>query len=262
MSFKVNYLFKEHEIGKDFWLNKKHLIDSFFGDFYDFIFTHGGKDDLLAKEIHNRQEFIAFADWYADGKENCYGIGFAFYKYYLTVDDGGKIENQPQDTFIGYCYHNGKYLDFLNFLITFFAWWRNDEHCTNFNPYNHADDFFGSSWAVLVDTSKLFYFTGETVFGWQSYRVKYACDNIPGTILTPYQQTITYDNAITLPRIRVAGYEFLGWYDDKGNKIEKCAKDMMVYADFKRKDIYDYWEKEEKTINKVYTPTYKKVDPA
>lgn len=52
--------------------------------------------------------------------------------------------------------------------------------------------------------------------------------------------------------MRVAGYEFLGF--EERNQIQ--------YAIFKRKDTYNYWEKEEKTIEKVYIANYKKVDPA
>ena len=262
MSFKVKYSLGEHKIAYDFWLSKKHLVDSFLGDFYDFILSHNGKEDLENKKIYSKDDFIAFADWYADGQENCYGMGFAFHDYFLTAVEGGKIEDQPTDTFIGYCYHNGKYLDFINFLITFFAWWRNDEHCTCFDPYNHADDFFNSNWAVLVDTCKLFYFTAETVFWWQSFRVKYAIDNIPGTFKSDYVEEALYDCEVVLPKLRVSGYEFLGWFDNKGNKVEKANDDICVVAQFKRKDIYNYWEKEEKTIKKVYDPNYKKVDPA
>ena len=171
-------------------------------------------------------------------------MGFSFHKYYLTPQERGKIENQPESTFIGYCFKNNKFIDFLNFLITFFAWWRNDEGCTCFNPYNHADEFFNSSWAALVDTSKLFYLTSETVYHWQSFRVKYALDHIPGVILKhPTSKTDS---------MKVAGYEFLGF--EERNQIQ--------YATFKRKDTYNYWEKEEKTIEKVYVSNYKKVDPA
>ena len=39
--------------------------------------------------------------------------------------------------------------------------------------------------------------------------------------------------------------------------VENCT----VYAHLKRKDIYNYWEKEEKTIYKEYVENYKKADP-
>lgn len=256
---KTRLLFQDHLLNKDIYLSKKHLFSDFFGAFYDFIKSHNGEEDLEKHNIKNKQDFLNFADWYADGKENCYGIGFAFHKYYLTVIDGVKLEEQPDTTFIGYCYKNNMFVDFLEFLITFFAWWRNDEGCTCFVPYNHADKPFNSSWALLVDTAKLFYFTSETVFFWQSFRVKYALDNIPGVILSDFEEECD----ITIPpTLRVAGYEFLGWYNGE-EKVDKISEDnLTLYAKLKRKDFYNYWEKEEKTIHKVYDPNYKKVDPA
>lgn len=238
------YEIDSHKIGVDFWNSKKELFEAFYGEFYEFILHHDGKEDLENHKIFNKKDFYAYADWYADNQDSCYAMGFSFHKYYLTPQEKGKIENQPENTFIGYCFKNNKFIDFLNFLITFFAWWRNDEGCTCFNPYNHADEFFHSSWAALVDTSKLFYLTSETVYHWQSFRVKYALDHIPGVILK--HPTSKFDS------MRVAGYEFLGF--EERNQIQ--------YAIFKRKDTYNYWEKEEKTIEKVYIANYKKVDPA
>ena len=239
------YQIKDHQVGIDFWNSKQHLFEEFFKAFYNFINQSSeGKKDLESKNIKSVNEFYQFASWNADEMDNCYGMGFAFHKYYLEAKVSSKIEDQPITSFIGYCHHNNLFTDFLNFLITFFAWWRNDEGCTKFDPYNHADEFFTSSWAALVDTCKLFYLTSETVYHWQSYRVKYALDNIPGVILKHPKNV--------KDRMRVAGYEFLGF--------EKI--DSSYVANFKRKDIYNYWEKEEKTIKKVYIENFKKVDPA
>ena len=230
----MNILIKDHQIGVDFWNSKRELFEKFYGAFYQFILEHGGKDDLESHNVKSVEDFYNYADWNAEGKDSCYAMGFSFHKYYLTPEEGGKIENQPESTFIGYCYHNNLFTDFLDFLITFFAWWRNDEGCTCFDPYNHADEFFNSSWAALVDTSKLFYLTSETVYHWQSFRVKYALDHIPGVIL----QHPTKEN----PKFWVAGYEFLGYIEEGGKQL----------ANFKRKDNYKYWEVEEKKIHKVY----------
>ncbi len=241
---EFKYEIVDHKIGIDFWNSKQELFEKFYGEFYDFIFHHGGKQDLESHQIFNKQDFYAYADWFADNQDSCYAMGFSFHKYYLTPSESIKIEDQPNTTFIGYCYKNHMFTDFLNFLITFFAWWRNDEGCTTFNPYNHGDKFFNSSWAALVDTSKLFYLNAQTVYHWQSFRVKYALDHIPGVILKhPMHKEDT---------MKVAGYEFLGFEE----------RDHVLYALFKRKDTYNYWEKEAKTISKVEVKNYKKVDPA
>lgn len=240
MKYQVN----EHQIGVDLWNSKNELFEAFFGTFYDFILTHNGKECLESHNIFSKEAFFKYADWNADGKDSCYAMGFSFHKYYLTPEEQGTLENQPTDTFIGYCYQNGLFKDFLNFLITFFAWWRNDEGCTCFNPYNHADEFFNSSWAALVDTCKLFYLRAETVYHWQSFRVKYALDHIPGVIL---HHPVDIND-----RLYVAGYEFMG-FETNGENITALIK---------RKDFYNYWEVEEKKITKVYIKDYKKVDPA
>ena len=129
---------KDHKIAVDIWMNKNEIFHSFYKEFYNFIKKHGGKKDLLEHNIHNVKEFYEFADWNAGGKDSCYAMGFAFHKYYLSAGDGRTLDDQPETTFIGYCHKNNLFSDFLSFLITFFAWWRNDEGCTCFDPYNHA----------------------------------------------------------------------------------------------------------------------------
>ena len=49
--------------------------------------------------------------------------------------------------------------------------------------------------------------------------------------------------------------------NENGDIVTKADQEK-VYAILKRKDTYNYWEKEEKTITKVYDPNYKKADPA
>ena len=263
MSKKVTLKFKDHELRKDLWYSKKDLFNHFMGDFYDFIVSQDGHKDLEENNIKSKQEFLDFAaDWYAGGKDSCYALGFGFHKYYATANGDYRIENQPTDTYLGYLYHNNKMLDFLNFLMSFFPYWRNDEGCTRFDPYNKCDNPFVSSWAILVDTAKLFCLDSDTVYWWQSFRVKYCLDHIPGVILTDFEEEKEFDNELQLPNIKVAGYLFEGWFNEKDEKVEAVSDSCTVYAKLTRKDIYDYWEKEEKTIKKVEDPNWKRVDPA
>lgn len=252
----MKYNFIGHELNVDLWESKEVLKKSFYTDFYNFIKNNNGEEDLNKHSIKNVEDFVAFADFYAGGMKDCYAMGFAFHKYFLEARMNGSLKNEPETTFIGWCMKNNKYVDFINFLITFFAWWRNDEGCTCMDPYNYADNFFVGSWAALVDTSKLFYYTAETVHFWQSYRVKYTMDNIPGTFISALPEE-------GLPKIRVAGYEFLGWHkeNDVNSPLADGTEDV-VYANLKRHDFYDYWGKEEKGIKKVYIENWKKVDPA
>ena len=114
----MNILIKDHQIGVDFWNSKRELFEKFYGAFYQFILEHGGKEDLESHNVKSVEDFYNYADWNAEGKDSCYAMGFSFHKYYLTPEEGGKIENQPESTFIGYCYHNNLFTDFLDFLIT------------------------------------------------------------------------------------------------------------------------------------------------
>lgn len=254
-------------LNDNLYLSKKELFKSFYGDFYKFIKKHNGLAELESHNINSVDDFYNYADYYAGNMENCYAFGFAFHKYFLTPKEGDKLENQPRSTFIGYCYKKKKYLDFLNFLVSYFAYWRNDEGCTCFNPYNHADDFFNSSWAALVDTCKLFYFSSETVYHWHSYRIKYILDHIPGVILDDVLSKKAINKGFVipkgkeLPKVRIAGYEFLGWFNGE-DKVNSVNSDAALSIKLKRKDYYNYWEKEFDKIPKVITKEYKKVDPA
>ncbi len=262
MGNKVILKFKDHELRKDLWFNKKDLFNHFFGGFYDFILSHNGIEDLEKNDIKSKQEFLDFAgDWYAGGQDSCYALGFGFHKYYATPNMDYRIENQPTDTYIGYLYHNNSMTDFLNFLMSFFPYWRNDEGCTRFDPYNKCDNPFVSSWALLVDTAKLFCLDSDTVYWWQSFRVKYCLDHIPGVILSEFEEELIFENNCILPDIKVAGYLFEGWYIDE-EKVSEVKESCTVYAKLTRKDIYNYWEKEEPTIKKVEDPNWKRVDPA
>ncbi len=216
--------------------SKRKLFEMFFSDFYYFIKDNSNSKELIENNINSCDDFLKFADYYAGGMENCYSMGYSFYKYFLFPNKIIDVSLQSDKCFIGYCYKNKKYLEFIEFLIDFFAYWRNDEGCTTFEPYNYGDNFFASSWASLVDTCKLFYFSSETVYHWQSFRVKYCLDNIPGVI--------KYNNN---DDIRICGYEFV-------------SKNDNIY-NFKRKDFYTYWKKEFETIPKEIIENYKKPDP-
>ena len=111
-SFK--YEIDNHKIGVDFWNSKRELFEAFYKEFYEFILNHNGKEDLEKHKIFSKEDFYAYADWYADNQDSCYAMGFSFHKYYLTPQERGKIENQPESTFIGYCFKNNKFIDFLD----------------------------------------------------------------------------------------------------------------------------------------------------
>lgn len=266
MKKKVTLKFIDHQLQNDLWYSKMDLYNKFMGGFYDFIISNNGEEDLKKTNINSKEEFLDFALLWDDKRQdNCYSLGFNFHKYYATANGDYRIESQPTNTYIGYLYHNGELLDFLNFLMSFFPYWRNDEGCTRFNPYNKCDNPFVSSWALLVDTAKLFCLNSDTVYWWQSFRVKYCLDHIPGVILSNFTEEIEFSDELLLPEIKVAGYKFEKWHIENNVDSEAVVSinnTCTVYAELIRKDVYNYWEKEEKTIVKVEDPNWKRVDPA
>lgn len=229
-----------YNTGLDFYNSKDELCEAFYTDFYQFLISKNYNFDKL--NITSASEFITFCkDWNAQGKSDLYGVGDAFSSYYVKIDVGGTIENQGSDTFIGYCYENGKYRDFIPHLITFFAYWRTDEGYTggSSDPNNTGNDFFASPWASLVDTAKFFFFTSKTLnskYSWfNSVRVKDALDNIPSVISLPNDHFKT--DPIVLPQLSSTGYNFLGWYDGEGNDANRIN---IVYSSC---SVYAKWEK-------------------
>lgn len=233
--FEVTCILKDAEYD-----SKDDLYNSFFTDFYNFLLNN--TDINFEKlNISNLDDFLLVCkDWNAYNKNSFYGIGDQFSKYFLTIEVGGKLENQPDTTFIGYCYKNSMYKDFIPFLMTFFAYWRTDEGYTgsSSDPSNTGNDFFASSWASLVDTCKFFYFTSANLndtYPWfNSQRVKDALDNIPGVndgVLKYYGNIV---NPVVLETPSREGYEFIGWYNENNEKIEIVYNEQTLYAMWKK----------------------------
>ena len=226
-----------YDLGYDGFSTKYDLYKAYFTDFYNFIIENT-EANLTIYGIENLEDFLEFCyDWNANGKDSFYGVGDAFGKYYVTKDTGGVLENQPTSTFIGYCYQNELYLDFIPFLIQFFAYWRIDEGYAT--PTNHGSDFFHDAWASLVDTCKFFYFTSANLndtYSWfKSERVKDALDNVPGVNSSNLVLIGDIENPVILKEVHRNGFKFIGWFDEEGNQITEVTKEMTVYARWQEK---------------------------
>ena len=233
--FEVTCILKDAEYD-----SKDDLYNSFFTDFYNFLLNN--TDINFEKlNISNLDDFLLVCkDWNAYNKNSFYGIGDQFSKYYVTIEVGGKLENQPDTTFIGYCYKNNMYKDFIPFLMTFFAYWRTDEGYTgsSSDPSNTGNDFFASAWASLVDTCKFFYFTSANLndtYPWfNSQRVKDALDNIPGVNDGVLKYYGNIENPVVLETPSREGYEFIGWYNENNEKVEIAYNEQILYAMWKK----------------------------
>jgi len=233
--FNVTY-----ELGFEHYDTKNDLYTSFFTDFYYFLIS-STDCDMDSLGIKSLDEFLAYCkNWDVGGRSELAGVGNAFGPYYLKVERGGTFATQPTTSFIGYCYQNNKYVDFLEFLEVFFAYWRTDEGYTT--PDNYGNDFFASSWAALVDTCKYFYFTSKTLtdkYKWFTYerspRVHYMLDNTPGVGKIDLEYTCVIGEKIILPKnVYRMNYYFLGWYDESGNRVYEISTEAKVYAKFER----------------------------
>ena len=231
--FVVNY-----DLGYDQYDTKMDLYNAFFSEYYYFLLNNT-TCDLTGLGIDNVNEFLEVCfNWNAFGSSSFYGIGNNFGPYFLTIDVGGTLEEQPTSTFIGYCYQNNKFKDLIEHLEVFFAYWRFDEGYTT--ETNNGSDFFASAWAAIVDTCKFFYFTSENItdtYSWftkqKSPRVHYMLDNIPG--VGEVNLIEKSNTTIMLPELELLTYNFLGWFDEAGNEVTMVNSSMNVYAKWQRR---------------------------
>lgn len=220
-----------YDLGEGLWINKDALFVDFYSYFYNFLVYN---TNCNMKDIDDVNDFLLLAKtWDVNGRSNMYHFGDRFANYFITVEEDGVIEDQPTDTFVGYCYKNNRFVNVLKHIIVFFAYWRTDEGYSQSDI--HGNDFFYSPWASLVDTAKFFYFTSDTLnekYAWfNSARVKDALDNIPGVGIGEVSfQTFKKEN-FTLPiNIPISGYSFEGWYFDANFKT-KVSELTSVFLD-------------------------------
>ncbi len=218
--------------------SKQELFYSFFKDYYEFIVNNYGYLKLQQNKIYSLADFYNLASSFTWNQyTNMTAIGHVAGQYFLVKDIGGKIEDQPTTHFIGYCYQNNMYVDFILFQIDFFAWWREDEGYTT--PTNNGSDFFAESWAPMVDLGKFFYYDEYTSYV-QSARVRDCFINIASVVKCDKSVSLNVNDAdYVLPQdLTRRGYNFLGWYDAQGNEVVKVENDYL------QEDItlYAKWE--------------------
>lgn len=240
-----------YDFGEGVFEDKYALRDAYFTDFYNFILSkEDGKNHLESNGVYSLEDFLAVAsgDMILGGSTSImYSIGNLASNYYLNIEIGGTLENQPDTHFIGWCYKNNKWVDFIEFLMVFFAYWRTDEHYTGGrdDPNNLGNDFFASAWASLVDTGKLFYFTKDTCPSFcATERVVNCLENVPGCIKKVELDKVIDDTNLTLPSISMEGRTFLGWYDNDecvGQeitilKVSQVKSEITLYAKWKKNE--------------------------
>lgn len=270
--YTVQYVLNDNDI----FFSKDHLFVSFFTDFYNYIVDYKQEfDRLIASGVNNVEEFLAFCGNYTGGAAGMSQVGNLLSSYYLKqyvikdiVDELPKypkdnpnlyisiMKDQLQyqtadDGFIGYCLANGKYVEFIDFLVEFFFWWRIEEAYTGGvdDPQNTGSDFFASPWASIVDTAKFFYYDKDTLpkYFTADENIPYMYDRVPNVLKTKdiaLSYEYDWELGLALPtNLEIEGYTFIGWFttpDYLGEPITNISKNM--YQDF---IIYGKFEKNE-----------------
>ena len=216
--------------------NKQELFTAFFTEYYNFLNSKEPNQALIDNDINTLEDFLNVALDYNYGKGQMRGLADIISGTFLDIEIGGKIEDQSTDKFIGYCYHNNLFREFIEFDMMFFSYWREDEGYTT--PTNNGSDFFASSWAALVDTCKFFYYDHTTSYV-KTTRVANCFKYIPG-VAPNFHLTKNYigEDLATL-NIIYAGYKFDGFYMDENYTIsaneylKTCTdKEVTIYIKF------------------------------
>ena len=209
-------------LNEGIWASKDDIYIDYYTYFYNFLKEHTSCD--LSRT--SLEDFLRDGKtWAINGKSDMYHFGDRYGRYYLKSMKGGTLAEQPESTFLGYCYKNGKFIDLINHLEEFFAYWRTDEGYTGSesDPNNEGNDFYVEPWASMVDTAKFFFFTSETLntkYSWfDSERVKYALDHIPNVLIGLENYNVLLGEELDLSDARVEGYH-LTFYLDKEQTIE------------------------------------------
>ena len=222
----------------DVFRSKEELFQNFFTDFYNFLKEFYPESDVKDLSL---EEFLKIAIDWNFGKGTMTGLANMFAQYYVEIEEDGIVEDQSEKVFIGYCYKNNKYRDFIKFIITFFGYWRTDEDYSSGDI--HGNDFFYFPWASLVDTCKFFHLTYDTLFHFQRTERLLNCFSEVDSVVDTSKLPIEVDN-IELPVLTRRGYNFLGWYlDSEFNvKVERLSNDM------ENVNLYPKWEKKNYTV--------------
>ena len=195
------YVLNNH-LNQGIYTSREELFNAFFTDFYYFMVLNLN-DPMADYEIYDLDTFLSIASNYDYGRGQMRAIGDIAGDYFLKRDVNGVIENQPDNVFLGFCYKNNMYTDFIPFFIRFFAYWRLDEKYASLD--NYGADTFAEAWAPTVDLGKFFYYNVDTSYV-QTERMRDCFNN---TACVVYGFDGTFTNSLLL-----RDYEFAGWYDN------------------------------------------------
>lgn len=224
-------------LGENVYSTKDELYESFFSDYYWFIYGYYGEEALTSKGVYDVDDFLTLGR--TPGTQSTkYRVLADTFSYFLTKDVNGIKENQPESTFIGHCIKNNIYEEIIDFFIMFFAYWRIDEGYAN--QSNYGADFFAEGWAPQVDICKFFNYTENTKEVPKTSRVLDCFNSIEG-VASGTLSTSVYEGMTLNTNLIRRGYTFAGWYDnpnftgDPITEITETGKKVILYAKWTEK---------------------------
>ena len=224
-------------LGENVYSTKDELYESFFSDYYWFIYGYYGEEALTSKGVYDVDDFLTLGR--TPGTQSTkYRVLADTFSYFLTKDVNGIKENQPESTFIGHCIKNNIYEEIIDFFIMFFAYWRIDEGYAN--QSNYGADFFAEGWAPQVDICKFFNYTEDTREVPKTSRVLDCFKSIEG-VASGTLSTSIYEGMTLNTNLIRRGYTFAGWYDnpnftgDPITEITETGKKVILYAKWTEK---------------------------
>ena len=224
-------------LGENVYSTKDELYESFFSDYYWFIYGYYGEEALTSKGVYDVDDFLTLGR--TPGTQSTkYRVLADTFSYFLTKDVNGIKENQPESTFIGHCIKNNIYEEIIDFFIMFFAYWRIDEGYAN--QSNYGADFFAEGWAPQVDICKFFNYTENTKEVPKTSRVLDCFKSIEG-VASGTLSTSIYEGMTLNTNLIRRGYTFAGWYDnpnftgDPITEITETGKKVILYAKWTEK---------------------------
>ncbi len=211
------------------YVSKDDLYVAYYTAFYNFMKDH---TDANLTNTSLEDFLVQGKTWQIPGgRSEMYHMGDKYGRYYVKSQAGGTLEEQPESSFLGYCYKNGMFIDFIHHLETFFEYWRTDEGYTgsSADPNNTGNDFYIEPWASMVDTAKFFFFTADTLqdtYKWfDSKRVKDALDNIPNVLIGLNGMKVESGHEFDLSKLAIDGYDLEFYADANGTaKINKLTE--------------------------------------
>ena len=209
--------------GADVYYSKADFVNALLTDFYYYVRVRNG-GNFPSGKYNSLDTYLSYLTSYNGVMNNFEPLSDNICGYFLSKDPFGDLANQKyRKGFVGFCFQNGRYVDFFYYIKEAFYYWRTEEGYGLGDPEKRerGRDMLSESWAPFVDMCKIFYYNAQTIQPLypKSTRTYKLVRDFPfaatpdRTLPTEYDPNtgIIIDVKLTRP-----GYTFRGWYRDPG----------------------------------------------